>query len=203
MCVAAVINGEGPSLDELKAMERINSDGAGLGWRWDDDDLMSYSRGLKATQIYEMLKWMPRPALLHFRYATHGPKTAAMCHPFPLGPYALTAKGSQGSAPAIVVHNGVWPKHHTYRPNWVESGSVSDTAVAAYMAGQDENILKDVDWSTVVARVDVENDVVLLTYRGRWFDRGADRYTNLNWDRCSTSKVDSPEMKRGGWSEYS
>jgi glutamine amidotransferase len=38
------------------------------------------------------------PALIHFRWATHGEQTAANCHPWQLGEYAL-------------IHNGVLPCH--------------------------------------------------------------------------------------------
>lgn len=179
MCVAAVLYGEGPTLAELRKMDKINPHGGGLGWVYEGDTVVTYAKGLTPEEIYALLGKLPRPTLLHFRYATHGPKTTAQCHPFPLGHWALTAKGGYGVAPAVLVHNGVWQSHHKYKPAWIKWGDVSDTAMAAYMAEADEAILDDVDWSTVVGRA--KDGQMVVTRRKRWFERGPDWYSNLTW----------------------
>ncbi|MFJ2834319.1 hypothetical protein ACIO52_03040 [Nocardia sp. NPDC087230] len=57
------------------------------------------------------------PALFHSRYATHGIRTVANCHPFRLG----------GDARTVLAHNGILPKRvHPSAYDWR-----SDTRIAA------------------------------------------------------------------------
>lgn len=180
MCVAAVIYGDSPKRDELAAMEDQNPHGAGIAWPTPEG--MVYYKGLTAFEVYEVLRNIPRPALVHFRYATHGPKEARLTHPFPLGDRAILDPSLTGIAPAVLIHNGVWGNYWMHRPAWAMKlvGDMSDTQIAAFMAETDESILDDVEWATAVARAPFDGQAK-LTLRGRWYRHDDNHYSNLSW----------------------
>src|SRR5687767_4214709 len=99
MCVALVVNEDTcPTLQDLLHMEKDNPHGAGVAWA--GKTRVHYRKGLKATQVFRLLQRIPRPALVHFRWATHGAKLPHLTHPFPLGEKALTSYRLKGSAQA-------------------------------------------------------------------------------------------------------
>lgn len=180
MCVAVVIESEaGPTLTELRLMESDNPHGAGMAWA--DGNVVRYRKGMTAGQCFALLKKIPRPALLHFRWATHGPKVARLTHPFPLGYRAITSTKLKGKAPAVLIHNGVWRDYEKYAPGWIKAfPEASDTAVAALLAEWNEDILDKVQWCTAVGRA-AGNGRMDVTLRGDWESHNGDTYSNLNW----------------------
>lgn len=188
MCVAALIESdEGPSKDELIGMERDNPHGAGVAYI--EGDRIRYKKGLNWVQVHKILKRVPRPALVHFRWATHGGKAMHLTHPFPLGPRALVSKALTGTAPAVLIHNGIWSDYADFIPDWATNrkSQLSDTAVAAYVAEKWEGVLDDVDWSTAVMRSSGPGRAD-VTLRGRWVEYDGNMYSNLSWQHHMPSK---------------
>jgi predicted glutamine amidotransferase len=179
MCVAVVVlTDEGPTDREMRQMYVQNDDGCGLSWRVGQE--LFYVKGLDVKEAIEVLQDAPRPTLLHFRYATHGGKAKHLTHPFPLGEEALLSTELQGLAPAVMMHNGTWSDYRKYLPEGLDAKTVSDTAVAAYVAEEHEAILDEVSWATAVARVTPEGKVQ-VRLRGRWSWHQGNLYSNLYW----------------------
>lgn len=187
MCVAVVIEDKAPTLSELRMMEASNPHGAGIAHPLIEEGkgavAMRYYKGLTAEQIWEVLDRLPRPILMHYRWATHGPKEARLTHPFVMGERALEDATLVGNAPAVLIHNGVWSNWYGHRPDWADysiSGLFSDTQVAAYVADSKEEILDGVGWATAVART-LPDGEVRVTMRGRWMPYNKNYYSNLSW----------------------
>lgn len=179
MCVAVVITDDSPTKRELLCMEAHNPHGAGLAYYTPAG--IRYIKGLDAVEIHSFLDYLPRPILMHFRWATHGPKTPLLAHPFPLGEAALLGRELEGYAEKVLIHNGVWHQYWRHVPDFAKPMRrlLSDTAFAAYAAEFDEEILKDVDWSTAVGKV--SNGRMTVTTRGRWMEYEGNHYSNLSW----------------------
>lgn len=185
MCVAAIIYSKiGPSIADLRSMERVNNDGAGVAWLDPKTGTIRYERGLSAHDVRARLDDIPhRPMLIHFRYATQGKARDSLCHPFPLGINAFTT-AADGNAPAVLIHNGTWSDWDDWCPSWALKSDPSDTQVAAYVAHYWEDLLEEVAWATAVMRTECSadgNTSVKVTERGRWYAVGEDRYSNLSW----------------------
>lgn len=179
MCVAVLVE-TALSLEDLRLMEQDNPHGAGLAWA--KGDSLRYLKGtdLTAEQIFELLKSLPRPVLLHFRWATHGPRVPHLAHPFPLGVDALKRRTS-GEASALMIHNGVWSAYERFIPRGIPKDAYSDTAIAAYAAGlTGEHVLDDVSWSTAVGRA-AGSGRMDVTLRGTWIEREGNQFSNLKW----------------------
>lgn len=196
MCVAAVIFEKVP-LNYLQSMEQDNPHGAGIAW--EQDGGIYFLKGLTAQEIYDLQEAgaMTYPYLLHFRWATHGDKVPELTHPFPLGPRALLGETS-GMADRVLIHNGTWGFYESRVERFMNEGnyelpeelvnSGSDTALAAWLAAYDEEILDSVMWATVLAEMrwttDLEGNekrTMDITTRGTWYDKDGNWYSNLNW----------------------
>lgn len=191
MCVAAVIF-EPVSMEYLTAMEDDNPHGAGVAWL--QDGRIRFARGLTAADIFQMQSdnVMSYPYLMHYRWATHGEKIPELTHPFPLGPRALMGE-LHGSASAVLIHNGTWSAYETNATKFVNEGNYelpeevlacgSDTAIAAYLALHDQDILDSVQWATAVAEIkEIDGKTTMeITTRGSWYEKESNWYSNLNW----------------------
>lgn len=179
MCVAIIVETE-LSAATLEACEDANPHGGGLAWA--DGDTIRYHKGLRWREMARIAANLPRPFLAHFRWATHGGVRDYLCHPFPLGQRALTSRAVEGTAPSVLIHNGVWPDYLRWMPGGVDDARWSDTAVAAYAAEVvGEEILDHVGWSTAIARA-TGGGRLDITARGRWMDHSdGNVYSNLHW----------------------
>jgi hypothetical protein len=183
MCVALVVNEDTcPTLDDLKLMEKDNPHGGGMAWA--GKNRVHYRKGLTAPQIWALLQRIPRPALVHFRWATHGEKIPQLCHPFPLGERAFNQR-LRGTAQAVLIHNGTWHDYTRHVPQWAQvldqADLVSDTQVAAYHAASDPGILEHIHWSTAVGRYTVPYKLD-VEMRGQWeLHSDGVYYSNLGW----------------------
>jgi hypothetical protein len=189
MCVAVIVSTKtGPTDEEIRLMDEDNPHGAGLAWYDHKRDTVRYKKGLDANGVIELLKKIPRPALLHFRWATHGSKTPELTHPFPLGPRALTDRRLSGTAEAVLIHNGVWNNYGNHVPEWAKGADFSDTMIAAYVADRYPEILDEVSWCTATLHrraLNKKGEEVSgqIWYRGNWSKHGGNLYSNLNWKR--------------------
>ncbi len=189
MCVAVVIQGPSPTISELCDMEISNPHGAGLAWADPGRNGVAYTKGLDALEVHRLLQDMPRPALLHFRWATHGPKVPRLCHPFPLGPKAILSTSLEGIArDGVLIHNGVWSGFEKHVPKWLDKSEWSDTAVGAYVARDNPSILKDMSWATATGHLGPEGE--LIVHRtGGWAEHEGNMYSNLSWQKHKYSKA--------------
>lgn len=184
MCVAAVVF-QPVSARYLQAMEDDNPHGAGVAWQ--DGNAIRFHRGLTAAEIFEMQEsgQMTYPYLLHFRWATHGAKVPELTHPFPTGVRALLGELA-GTAPEVLIHNGTWHGWYTVgrsrMPPELRSlvHHVSDTAVAAFLAAYNSDILDEVHWATAHAMIGPDGLMHVVT-RGTWSDHEGNWYSNLMW----------------------
>lgn len=184
MCVAVVVESNSDlSLKDLQKMENANSDGGGVAWC--EDGKIHFQKGLKAEQIFKLQSILPRPFLLHFRIATRGAAIAALTHPFPLGAQSFLGETS-GSASGVIIHNGTWSGFEKYIPQGIDHVKVSDTQVAAYVAGFDESILDDVKWSNAIMRA-AGGDRCDVTLRGQWTEHEGNQFSNMHWQHTYVS----------------
>lgn len=184
MCVAACIFNK-VSREYLDAMHKDNPDGGGVAWVVGGQ--LRFARGLDAEGIHTMQEQgqITLPYLLHFRWATHGDKVPELTHPFPIGPRALMGE-LKGVCDRLLIHNGTWggywsavkkTNQDTLPPELL--GCQSDTAIAAWLAQDNESLLDDVAWATAVGFV--TNGALDVTTRGRWYDKDGNWYSNLSW----------------------
>ncbi len=183
MCVAAIITGASPPLADLQDMEAENPHGAGLAWQVPGENQLTYKKGLTAEEVHAILDALPRPVLLHFRWATHGTRSKALTHPFPLGIRALLDPALEGKAKACLIHNGVWDAYRKHMPDFLDTLKLdlSDTAVAAYVALRNPSILRDVRWATAVGRARGKGRPMSVKTTGVWTTYAGNQYSNLQW----------------------
>ena len=147
MCVIITGTTNKPSLAELRAAERQNSDGGGIAWV--DETVVQYRKGLTAVQMHEELLALPVKTrwVAHFRFATVGEPSDGLCHPFPIQkdtPLDIEGKSSQ-----VLFHNGTVPdwkgllKDFTLDPRFkqvVPAGDWSDSRGVAWLLALNESI---------------------------------------------------------------
>lgn len=197
MCVAAIIY-KPVTRRYLDLMQENNPHGAGVAWLRETGGVKSIAwiKGLDAEEIHQLQESgaLTYPYLLHFRWATHGPKVPELAHPFPLGPDAFF-HDMEGEARSVLIHNGVWYGYSKHIPPWLNEEVhpfLSDTQVAAYVASFNEDILDEVNWATAVMRLGADNSLELKS-RGRWFQHSENWYSNLTW---------LPWKEQPGYKEY-
>lgn len=185
MCVAAVIFKPVP-LSDMEMMDSDNPHGAGVAWQ--RGNKIAFKRGLDAKQIFEMQESgeLTYPYLMHYRWATHGEKVGELTHPFPLGVRALFGE-LEGECESVLIHNGTWNRAWNALvgvpgvddlPPELFVGQ-SDTSIAAYLAQNNEAILDQVQWATVVAFM--KDGALDFTVRGSFSEHNDNWYSNLNW----------------------
>lgn len=176
MCVAVVVTGKSPTLEDLKKMEDDNPHGGGIAYIADGG--VAYLKNLSATQISSYIEHLPRPLLIHFRWATHGGIKPYLTHPFPIG---KLSKKLSGVADSVLIHNGTWSGYKNWLSDPKQESKWSDTAIAAYVAGSAPDVLDEVKWSTAVGRA-VEGRME-VDMRGDWELYNGVLYSNLTWKR--------------------
>lgn len=182
MCVAVLIETQtGVSEDDVRKMASANPHGGGVAWC--DGNLIHYRKGLTADDVIKLLPVLPRPFLMHFRIATRGGQKPELTHPFPIGYDAITKIDDlTGSARGVLIHNGTWNDFHKYIPIGVKYSDVSDTQIAAYVAGFDESILEHVSWSNALMTA-AGGGRVNVTLRGQWTEIDGNYFSNTHWQR--------------------
>jgi hypothetical protein len=198
MCVAIIITGDNlPTLNHLQQMHNANSDGAGVGWI-NSKGRAQWLKGLKPEQVDKVLQKVPRPCLVHFRFATVGGAIPELTHPFPVTEDMATSV--QGSADEILIHNGHWSDWDEYYKTYVQEvgndlpgGVWSDTRFAAFLMAKFPEE-RDAIAAEVGGRVAILSARDGISYYGDWVeDQPGLWYSNMYWKA-------SPRGK--GWMEY-
>lgn len=108
MCVIAIIKdkAKAPTLADWRKMADSNRDGIGAAWA--AGGRVHYRKGLKVADLPGLLARVPRSSafVVHFRLATIGQPSAALCHPFPIE--AQSPAQASGTAGRVLFHNGHW-----------------------------------------------------------------------------------------------
>ena len=118
-----------PDRSTLDACHRANPHGAGVAWR--EDNEVRWLKGLEPRELAALVPNLPGEIVIHFRWASVGEVTPALCHPFPVTRAATTRLS--GHARAVLFHNGTWmdwERTHAMMPHRLD-GPISDTRVAA------------------------------------------------------------------------
>lgn len=188
MCIAAICFTPVPEA-HLRAMEADNPHGAGVAWAADGQ--LHFRRGLTAAEILAMQASgvLTLPYALHFRWATQGAAVPELTHPFPLGPRALGGELT-GTADQLLIHNGTWHaqdraiRRRRAAGGWVPPEAVideaSDTAIAAWLAADEPDLIDEILWATALLSLDQEGQLDAVT-AGTWTTYAGNWYSNLNW----------------------
>lgn len=115
MCIIAIKKAN-QLLPESKIMETMlknNSDGAGFCYCQDGEvkiqkGYMTYEDFTEAlNKVSEKIDTYATPMIFHFRIATHGGITPALCHPFPISNKIPVLRRLTTSTSLGIVHNGI------------------------------------------------------------------------------------------------
>lgn len=104
MCIIFANQTTRPDDDILRRADERNSDGIGVAWR--DADKVRWRKGLQIGELLELIPEIPFPHVIHFRAATVGGEIDELTHPFPVKWGQLPT--IEGTAPAVLFHNGHW-----------------------------------------------------------------------------------------------
>jgi hypothetical protein len=204
MCVAALLYTR-PKTSDIECMFDHNPHGAGFAYQ--HGDTLRIVRGLMTvTDLLRALDDEPivYPALLHFRWATHGGQIPELTHPFPTGVQALMGE-LDTTSDQVLIHNGTWANYSRYIAKIVDATKLphsvvegqSDTAIAAFLARDDEALLENVYWATAISKPSKHG--MCTTLRGTWYTHEGNLYSNLSW--VGSSGRWPAWMLSGGWSD--
>lgn len=136
MCVIFACDEKSITDDMLVFGECSNPDGGGIAWI--EDETVHYRKGLKGHEIENVLATIALPYIVHFRIGTVGALSDQLTHPFTIPD---TSPCLEGTAPAVLFHNGHWARWQDYVLNSVisgngsiPSGEWSDSRGMAYLA---------------------------------------------------------------------
>lgn len=137
MCLIIVADTARPTSQEIEDADNTNPDGLGIAYKEPDSNLVTWRKGISVEELTDLSQSVPLPYVMHFRLATHGGKSAGLCHPFPISRNVGTAV--EGQAREVLFHNGVWNEHAQFTPSL--KGSASDTRIMAWVLWRtgDEN----------------------------------------------------------------
>lgn len=156
-----------PTKTEFKTMFANNPDGA--GFMYADGKKVVIKKGFMSFgsfwKAFKPFKDMNEKAFaFHFRIATHGGISRAMCQPFPYSDNIRELKRLEARAPMGIVHNGMIPMTDNAR-------NISDTAlfIKKYMTRiiRAPHNIKQVDLDILEACID--SKMVLLQPDGSGF----------------------------------
>jgi len=142
MCVILVCPpGIRPDTKTLKACQKANPHGAGVGWR--QRGRVHWMKNLGAEEVGELLPQLDGELVIHFRWASVGGVNPRLCHPFPVDRGAETKLS--GTAKTLLFHNGTWRSHKSAL-DYIEreqerqiKGPVSDSRVIALLVAHTRN----------------------------------------------------------------
>lgn len=104
MCNIMICEKRRPKEQELLKSYQQNPDGIGIAWL--EKDNHCYLKGISLQELKKLVNKLNLPFVIHFRLATHGNKTAEMCHPFIVTKQNKNPLSYKGKEP-LLFHNGV------------------------------------------------------------------------------------------------
>jgi hypothetical protein len=198
MCVILACETSRPSLDTLLKCEGDNPHGGGIAWR--HNGVVQFKKGLDAKEINSIAMKAELPFVIHFRIATAGGYSPAMCHPFPIG----GSVKMRGQAPSVLFHNGHWGDWEDVflnalvagRDRRLPEGDISDTRAIAIMVGwYGKNFLK-----LVKNQKFVYFGASALEIHGYWTKVDGIHFSNMYWNASYgrySSKWDGEQWTNG------
>lgn len=132
MCVALICPPKvRPSLSLLEACHRANPHGAGIAWR--ERGRIQYRKNLRYPEVHRLAQERAGELIIHFRWASVGGIDPLLCHPFPIT--AAAKLQTEGSAVAVLFHNGTWHDWEAALPTTGDlRGPLSDSRIAAALS---------------------------------------------------------------------
>ncbi len=121
MCIIMICN-EKPTDKILEEANRLNSDGAGIAYR--ENNEVHWQKGLNLREIKKYTKELPLPYIVHFRIATIGGRVSELTHPFPVtadSPNWLAGK-TKGS---VLFHNGTYRDFYEDIFNYIKDKKIT------------------------------------------------------------------------------
>ena len=117
MCIIAIKkkNQELPKEEIFQTMFKNNSDGAGFMYNYNGKVIiqkgyMTYEEFKAAFEkVKQKIDTYTTTIVFHFRIATHGSVSPALCHPFPLSHKIPMLKKLSSASRIGIVHNGIIP----------------------------------------------------------------------------------------------
>jgi len=184
MCVIITGRKQKPTLQTLYSCARANGDGAGIAWSTDEG--VEWKKGIDHKEVDKILRERVKGDwVVHFRYATVGGKSAALCHPFSLDASASLA--DEGKAERVLFHNGHWNgwalalrEAVLSEPTRMPEGEWSDSRAIAMLAHlKGTGVLNLIPGKfAVLDRSGVE---LFPLDRSGWKQIGKMWFSNLNW----------------------
>ena len=207
MCLIAIkTRGAHLSEDEIRYDYSRNPHGA--GFMYAKNGLVHWEKGFfnveKLIKRWNKVVSDDMVAILHTRIATHGSHSTALCHPFPLDGSDLFR--SSGSAPLVMMHNGIIPDHA-----WIQWNTPADSDTSAYARKLTPILKGDLpDANTVKAIEDESGWSRFVFLRGdgefvttsQWYDHKGILFSNsgfLGDKRPQNTRTYTPSPYSGTW----
>lgn len=174
-----------PSDKKMRAMFKNNPDGA--GFMYADGDSVVIKKGFMKYSDFRrayvsIAARRDLPVVFHFRIATHGGISRAMCQPFPLSSKLKRLKSLDTRAAVGVAHNGIIPMTSDAR-------DISDTAlfIKKYLGRITDSGIDDAALDIIDACID--SKMVILEKNGAaqvigrgWKCDGGVWYSNTSYE---------------------
>lgn len=116
MCVIMLANDTRPTEEMVEKAFSSNGHGGGVAWRDLDAEgkpEVRWAKGLDLEEMKERCASMPLPFVAHFRIASCGGQSPALCHPFPIdGRVPLFLEGKTKGY--VLFHNGHWAEWKSF-----------------------------------------------------------------------------------------
>jgi predicted glutamine amidotransferase len=139
------------------AMKRAHAKNPhGIGMAWTHKGAVEWEKSISLKKAIRMAAKLPKPYVVHFRWATVGPQAPVLCHPFPI--IKRLTDELRGRNRSVVFHNGTfdeWADELAQRPGiWSDS-----RALALLLARKGMSTLKSIGDNRVAV---VRNNEVSL-----------------------------------------
>jgi hypothetical protein len=138
MCVIMASKTQKPPKEWMQQAAIANPDGAGLSWI--QAGKVHYLKNIDPQKAIAKMAEIKPPYVLHFRLASIGEKSSALCHPFPVS--VNVPLTTVGTCEAALSHNGHWANWDDMVKQTVMMtktrfpfGEWSDSRGMAFMAG--------------------------------------------------------------------